>query len=111
MSEEPLGGEPRIPTEQLVRDFLHGQNLEQVGRTDEAIPLYEGAVAAAFDAAGPYDRLIFIYQARQAHRDVIRVCESSLQSVRTYEAKKMWYRQQMEAARQALGSGPKPTPR
>ena len=101
----------RIPADQIVRDFLHGQNLEQVGKIDEAVGLYEGAIAAGFDAAGPYDRLIFIYQQRRAHRDVIRVCEASLQSVRTYEAKRTWYRAQMAEAQKSLGAPPAPTAR
>ncbi|GAC1366547.1 MAG: hypothetical protein NVSMB32_10970 [Actinomycetota bacterium] len=99
------------PADELVREFLHGQNLEQIGRVDEAIPLYERALGAAFDAAGPYDRLIFIYQQRQDHRAVIRVAEASLRAVRTYDAKRMWYTQQLEAARKALGSPPQPLPR
>jgi hypothetical protein len=45
--------------------YLRGQNLEQILQTDEAIPLYEEAVAARFDAAGPYDRLIAIYHERE----------------------------------------------
>lgn len=105
--EEPR----RIPADELVRNFLHGQNLEQVGRVDDAIPLYERAVEAAFDAAGPYDRLIFIYQQRQAHREVIRVAQASLAAVRTYEAKRLWYRQQIDTAQKAVGTTPKPLPR
>src|SRR2546429_8064047 len=81
----------RIRAADLVRDFLRGQNLEQLGRTDEAIDLYERAVAASFDAAGPYDRLIWIYQNRTAHRDVIRVAQASIRNVRTYPAKTHWY--------------------
>ncbi|HEU5003776.1 MAG TPA: hypothetical protein VFW71_13520 [Actinomycetota bacterium] len=101
----------RIPADQIVRDFLHAQNLEQVGKAEEAVGLYEEAVAAGFDAAGPYDRLIFIYQQRRAHRDVIRVCEASLRAVRTYEAKRTWYRAQMAEAEKALGAPPAPTAR
>ena len=101
----------RIPADEIVRDFLRGQNLEQLGRTDEAIDLYERAVTAGFDAAGPYDRLIWIYQSRNAHRDVIRVAEASLRNVRTYPAKQQWYEGQITAARAAQGSSPQPRPR
>lgn len=112
--DEPLPA-PRpkmaLPADELVKDFLHGQNLEQVGKVDEAVALYERAVGANFDAAGPYDRLIFIYQHRQAHREVIRVAEASLRAVRTYEAKRLWYEQQIDVARSSLGSAPQPLPR
>jgi tetratricopeptide (TPR) repeat protein len=101
----------RIPADELVRDFLRGQNLEQLGRTDEAIDLYERAVAESFDAAGPYDRLIWIYQGRNAHREVIRVAEASLRNVHTYPAKQQWYEGQIAAARAAQGSSPQPRPR
>lgn len=109
MSQQPAT--PSVPADELVRDFLRGQNLEQLGRTDEAVGLYERAVAAAFDAAGPYDRLIWIYQARKAHREVLRVAEASLANVRTYPAKKQWYEEQIAAARAAQGSTPQPLPR
>jgi hypothetical protein len=101
----------RIPADEIVRDFLRGQNLEQLGRADEAAGLYERAVTACFDAAGPYDRLIWIYQSRKAHRDVIRVAEASIRNVHTYPAKKQWYQEQIVAAQAALGSSPQPRPR
>ena len=101
----------RVPADELVRDFLRGQNLEQLGRADEAIDLYERALTASFDAAGPYDRLIWIYQSRKAHRDVIRVAEASIRNVHTYPAKKQWYGEQIAAARAAQGSSPQPRPR
>lgn len=97
-------GDSRDPAD-LVRDFLQGQNLEQVGRVDEAIGLYERAVAAAFDAAGPYDRLIWIYTERRRHADVIRIAEVSLRAVRTFPQKRDWYRRQIDTARSALGDG------
>jgi tetratricopeptide (TPR) repeat protein len=101
----------RVPADELVRDFLRGQNLEQLGRADEAIERYERAVAASFDAAGPYDRLIWIYQSRKAHRDVIRVAEASIRNIHTYPAKKQWYEEQIASARAAQGSSPQPRPR
>lgn len=96
---EPDGpqGPSRSP-EEIVKDFLRGQNLEQVGRVDEAIALYERAVADRFDASGPYDRLIFIYQQRNMRSDVVRVAKASLANIRTYPAKKMWYEAQIAGA-------------
>lgn len=94
--------------QELVRDFLKGQNLEQVGRIDEAVELYERAVSESFDAAGPYDRLIFIYQQRRQLRDLIRVAEASLRSVQTYPEKRTWYGKQIESAQEQLRSAPEP---
>jgi hypothetical protein len=99
------------PAGELVRGFLHGQNLEQIGRVDEAVALYEVAVEAGFDAAGPYDRLIFIYRERGAHAEVIRVAEASLRAVRTYDGKRRWYEALITQARSALGTPPEPLPR
>lgn len=100
-----------VAADELVRQFLHGQNLEQVGKVDEAIPLYERAVQAGFDAAGPYDRLIFAYQQRKSHREVVRVGEAALSAVRTYEAKRDWYRRQISEAKSSMGGTPQPLPR
>ena len=95
-------------------EYCSGNRKSDVGEagvTDEAIERYERAVAASFDAAGPYDRLIWIYQSRKAHRDVIRVAEASIRNVHTYPAKKQWYQEQITAAQAALGSSPQPRPR
>lgn len=91
-----------------VKEFLRGQNLEQLGRVEEAIALYESAVAGSFDSSGPYDRLIWIYQGRSMHADVIRIAEASLGAVRTYPEKRDWYKRQIDEARKAIGSVPKP---
>jgi len=97
------------PPEDLVRLFLRGQNLEQVGRTDEAAVLYEQAVSARFDAAGPYDRLIHVYRMRSAHAEVIRVASAALDAVRSHDAKRLWYEQQREAAEVLLRAQPDAT--
>ena len=89
---------PTRSPDHMVKDFLRGQNLEQVGRVDEAILLYEQAVEERFDAAGPYDRLIFIYQQRNMKADVIRVARASIANIRTYPAKRMWYETQIANA-------------
>ncbi len=92
--------------EDLVRLFLRGQNLEQVERYDEAIELYEVAVAGGFDAIGPYDRLIVLYQGRDAHTEVVRIAEAALDNVRTHQEKRLWYRGIKEGAEQVLSSRP-----
>ena len=61
--------------DKLVQLYLRAQNLEQMRRIDEAIVFYEQAVAAHFDAAGPYDRLIAIYRGRDEHAEVKRVAK------------------------------------
>ncbi|MGH2719113.1 MAG: hypothetical protein ACRDJU_11085 [Actinomycetota bacterium] len=105
------GNPPAVGADEIVREFLHGQNLEQVGKLEEAIALYERAVDAHFDAAGPYDRLIFAYQQRKSFREVVRVGEAALSSVHTYEAKRDWYRRQISEAKSSMGGTPQPLPR
>lgn len=91
----------------LVKQFLRGQNLEQVGRTDEAIEMYEAAVGAGFDSTGPYDRLIGIYSHRARHADVVRVADRALARVKTYEEKRAWYRSMKAAAERAARDVPR----
>ena len=57
MDSEPSARETPFAVD-LVKEFLRGQNLEQLGRVDEAIDLYEHSISAGFDSPGPYDRLI-----------------------------------------------------
>lgn len=99
------------PNVELVNRFLRAQNLEQVARVDEAIDLYETILAARFDSIGPYDRLIEIYSNRAAHREVVRVAEAALDSVRTYPEKRAWYEQMRDAARKAVSAVPKAAPK
>ena len=101
----PTGAEGP-PPEDLVRDYLRGQNLEQVQDTDGAIEHYERAVQAGFDAAGPYDRLIYLYLAREAHADVVRVAEAAISSVRTFDDKRAWFVQMRDEAYEALRRPP-----
>jgi hypothetical protein len=91
---------------ELVKGFLKAQNLEQVARVDEAIPLYEECVAASFDASGPYDRLIALYSDRALHDDVMRVATSALANVQTHDAKREWYARMREEARRAAARVP-----
>lgn len=95
---------PVVSPDVLVREFLRGQNLEQIGKQGDAITLYEHAVACGFDASGPYDRLLIIYEQRRMHRDVIRVAQACLESVRTYPARKLFYEELLAKAEKALAS-------
>jgi tetratricopeptide (TPR) repeat protein len=95
----------------VVRGFLKAQNYEQVGKVDEAIKLYETAVAAEFDSSGPYDRLIHLYADMARHADVVRVAEAAIASVHTYEDKKAWYEQMRAEAIKALAKVPPAAPK
>ncbi|HZA39686.1 MAG TPA: hypothetical protein VFA00_03585 [Actinomycetota bacterium] len=95
----------------VVRAFLRGQNYEQVGKVDEAIELYEAAVAAEFDSSGPYDRLIHLYADTARHRDVVRVAEAAIAKVHTYEDKKAWYEQMRAEAIKAQKNVPRAAPK
>lgn len=95
----------------LVKDYLRAQNLEQVGRVDEAVALYEEVVAEGFDAVGPYDRLITVYGQRSLHREVIRVVDSALVNVQTYADKKAWYERIRSEAESALQRVPRAAPK
>lgn len=106
-----LHGDMELDGVEIVRRYLRAGNLEQIGRVDEAVELYELAVEHRFDAAGPYDRLIAIYSARSAHREVVRVAEAALANVRTHEDKREWYRKQRSEALKAQGRLPRPVPR
>lgn len=90
----------------LVKHFLRAQNLEQLGRNDEAVTLYEEAVGASFDSTGPYDRLIAIYSDRAQHADVVRVAEAALVNVQTHEGKREWYSRMKSEAEKAAAKVP-----
>jgi len=106
-----LGQERALSNVEIVRSYLRGQNLEQVGRVDDATLLYERAVEQAFDAAGPYDRLIAIYSDRARHRDVERVAEAALAHVQTHAAKRAHYERALVEARKAAVRLPQAAPK
>jgi len=95
----------------LVKVYLRAQNLEQIGRLDEAIDLYERGVAERFDSAGPYDRLIAIYSDQARHGEVVRVAEAALANVHTHDDKRAWYESMRAAARKAMATAPRATPK
>lgn len=96
---------------EAVTVFLRAQNLEQLGRIDEARDLYETVVAEGFDSIGPYDRLISIYSNEARHRDVVRVTDLALAHVHTYEQKRQWYEQMKAAAEKATADVPEAAPK
>jgi len=96
---------------ELVKRFLKAQNLEQVGRLDEAVTLYESIVEARFDSSGPYDRLIALYDHRVQHRDVVRIAEAALAHVQTYDDKRAFYAKARADALKAIGRLPQAEPR
>ena len=95
----------------LVKSFLRAQNLEQLGRIEEAISLYEEAIGAGFDASGPYDRLISLYSNQARHKDVERVAGAALAHVHTHEQKRDWYAQMRDAAVKAATDVPAAAPK
>ncbi len=96
---------------ELVKRFLKAQNLEHVGRVDEAVGLYESIVEARFDSSGPYDRLIALYDYRARHRDVVRIAEAALAQVQTYDDKRAFYAETRSDALKAIGRLPQAQPR
>lgn len=95
----------------MVEDFLRAQNLEQLGRIEEAVELYEAVIAGGFDSIGPYDRLIYLYGDQARHQDVARIAKSALSQVRTYEDKRQWYELMRAEAEKASANLPKPVRR
>lgn len=95
----------------LVKVFLRAQNLEQLGRLEEAIVLYEQTISESFDATGPYDRLISLYSDRAQHKEVERVATLALAHVHTHEQKREWYEQMRRAAGRAGRSVPPAAPK
>lgn len=94
----PIRPSDSPPPQDLVSAFLRGQNLEQIKRIDEAVVLYERAVSAGFDAAGPYDRLIAIYQSKNDFTSVARVAQAALDHVRTFADKRSFYESMRDSA-------------
>lgn len=95
----------------MVRTFLRAQNLEQLGRIEEAVELYEQVVSGGFDSSGPYDRLIALYAHRSRHPDVVRVAEAAIGNVHTYEEKRAWYVRMRGEAEKAASDVPRAVPK
>jgi len=95
----------------LVKTFLRAQNLEQLGRIDEAVALYEEVIAQRFDSTGPYDRLISLYSNQARHKEVQRVSDAALAHVHTHKQKRAWYEDMKRAALDADRDVPKAAPK
>jgi tetratricopeptide (TPR) repeat protein len=95
----------------LVHYFLRGQNLEQLGRLDEAAELYERCVTNRFDSTGPYDRLIALYADQARHADVVRVAETALAAVQTHTEKRSWFDRMRADALKASQKVPRAAPK
>lgn len=79
---EPVIDVLREAEEQISRVMLdrnrRAQQLENAGRLDEAIQLYEANVTDGFQGVYPYERLRAIYMERKDYQNAIRVCEAAI---------------------------------
>lgn len=100
-----------MDSQELVKHYLHGKNLEQIGRIEEALEEYETVVREDFDSTGPYDRLIAIYSHQARHAEVIRVASAALEHVKTHDDKSAWYERMRADAKRASEKLPKPVPK
>jgi hypothetical protein len=103
--------DPANSNVEAVTAFLRAQNLEQLGRVDEAALLYEGIVSRDFDSSGPYDRLIAIYSERDDHAGVERIATLAIANVRTHAQKVQWYEQVRDGAQTAARQVPPAVPK
>jgi tetratricopeptide (TPR) repeat protein len=62
----------------MVDRNLEGKTLEDEGKLDQAISLYEANVRDKFDGTHPYDRLRIVYTKQRRYQDAIRVCQAYL---------------------------------
>lgn len=67
-----------------VKRNAEGIELEQAGRIDEAIALYEMNVAADFIGGHPYNRLAILYRKRKEYDKEIAVLEKRIAVLRAY---------------------------
>jgi hypothetical protein len=63
---------------ELVDRNLTGRKLEEQGKIEKAIVLYEANVSDQFRGTHPYDRLRIIYSKRQDYTNAARVCRAFL---------------------------------
>ena len=66
-----VGGKTKL--DRQVNRNLIGKELENEGRMDDAIPLYEQNITERFDGSHPYTRLAIIYKKKGFVDDEIRV--------------------------------------
>lgn len=67
--------EERSLEERIASRNLRGQDLDKVGKTQEAIKLYELNVANGADTPFPYDRLAIIYRKQKRLDEEVRILQ------------------------------------
>jgi len=77
------------------------RRLEQAGRIEPAIPLYETNVKDQFEGTLPYNRLRIIYTRQKQYTDAIRVCNAYLNLPgRSHGQSKPQFRQHLKKLQQ-----------
>lgn len=66
---------PKLSESQELKINVDGRALEQAGRIDEAMALYEFGVANETSTPGTYERLLVLYRKAKRHDDERRICE------------------------------------
>lgn len=89
--------EDRRFSKQTERNLIAGQ-LENEGKTEEAIGLYEQNVKGDFVGEYPYWRLAVLYRRKGQHDDEIRVIKKGISSV-TSDSQRDYLRKRLEKAR------------
>ena len=84
MRDVPVSGSAGAPGEREVlevqtRRNLEGMGLEQAGRSELAIELYEQNVAEGFEGDFPYGRLVASYERAGRWYEAIRVLERGIE--------------------------------
>jgi hypothetical protein len=79
---EPLSDEERARLEVQTRRNLDGMGLEQEGRTEEALALYEQNIAEGFEGDWPYGRLVSVYERHGRYEDAERVLRRAMEVTR-----------------------------
>jgi tetratricopeptide (TPR) repeat protein len=74
----PLEDDERQRLDVQTRRNLDAMELEEAGRTDLAIALYEQNVAEGFPGDWPYTRLAGIYERTRRYDDAVRILGSAL---------------------------------
>ena len=76
---EPLDDDERQRLEVQTRRNLDAMELEEAGRSDEAIALYEQNVAEGFVGDWPYSRLVAVYERARRYDDALRVLARAIE--------------------------------
>jgi hypothetical protein len=79
---EPLTDTERHQLEEQTRRNLDAMELEEAGRIDLVIELYEQNVAEGFSGDWPYSRLVSIYERQGAYGAAERVLRRAIEVTR-----------------------------